>query len=84
MMANMTFRNRAVAAAMACVAVTLVAAPAAAARWQSDPGAARNGYGGYYNYAPGLQQIAPSELYHSRNGTPFGPPDPATCGGYQC
>jgi hypothetical protein len=44
-------------------------------------------YGGIYDYA-GVDDhafgLAASEIYHSRNGTPFGPPDPATCGGYSC
>lgn len=40
-------------------------------------------YGGIYDYVPSAG-LSSSEVYRSRNGTPFGPPDPATCGGYTC
>lgn len=40
-------------------------------------------YGGVYDYVPDAG-LSSSEVYRSRNGTPFGPPDPATCGGYTC
>jgi hypothetical protein len=46
----------------------------------------------YYDYAPGQlnqEQLSPGQLGQRTNPTlpnpgPFGPPDPASCGGFHC
>ena len=97
-MALKTFRRGSTIAAIAA-ALLLTSAASSSAQWRRPWGAAivddsalgaaavsnasYYDYGGVYDYLPNYG-LASSEIYHSRNGTPFGPPDPATCGGYSC
>ena len=76
-MAFDTMRQYVAAAGLAAALSLGVVQPGdAAVRWHGDRAGGQ--YQGLYNYAPG------GEDYQSRNGTPFGPPDPASCGGYRC
>jgi hypothetical protein len=69
-----------VAALLSFMCATLLAASAAQA------GPDWHLYHGYYNYAPGYMAnpalARPSGPYQMLPA--FGPPDPASCGGYRC
>ena len=86
--ADRVFKAGAAAAIAVAVSLAATASGSAAPRHRA---AVQNApaYSGYYNFVPNQGDLTPGQVGRRTNPTivppgAFGPPDPASCGGFHC